>query len=139
MATYFDTDVEEHRNLLPSDVRSHSELDNVIDQVENDIILFYTERSDSVFYVRLYGYLDADPDDVKSKFETAMRITIAAVAAFRLRNYNADLGLKSESLDGYSYTRHDSALSGSIPSRLWPKAWNSLLQMFDIRTRKWVH
>ncbi|NIT56781.1 MAG: hypothetical protein GWN00_11275, partial [Aliifodinibius sp.] len=92
---------------LHSSIRTHDELDNVIDQIEWEIIEFYSQRNglgvanyedffryengadpDNEIKVRLVGYDQTTPTDSTADLKTALKRTIADVASYVLRNYS---------------------------------------------------
>lgn len=155
MATYFDTQEQADQNLLPPEFRGAADLANVAVEAEKDVIEQYTDRAhawwytarvmineggtpESVnanlsMYVFLRGYkADAAHAAVDPDLKDALKRTIAAVIAWRLRQRNADpLVASQSSADGKSTTWRDSAVF------LFPRGFDRRLRRFDLREPVW--
>lgn len=135
MATYFDTTSDADIALLPSDVRSHSELANVADQAEAQILDKFRYDTGTEFKYSLNGANASDPARWQTEFASVMKRVIATVTAASLKEYDVtSTALKSESLDGYAYTRMEGTvtLGGSNPVK-WPSGWYVPLMRFMTR------
>lgn len=140
---YFDHTDSNDTALLHSDVRTHSELENVSEQVEWEVIDHYREewpeldQGDYTTYdpdvaiqttVKLHGYAD-DPDNASANLKQALRRTIADVVSNVLRQYDNERGIQSHQLGNRSET-----YAGEIPTKDdWPDNWNHRLARYDNR------
>jgi len=141
MATYFDTTADSDR--LHADVRQHSELDDVVSRVEQEILDYFSTintglgtyydpnhpaSTGEIAEVNLAGY-DPDPAKASDAFKRAFKQTIADVASWILRNYEHEPGLES-------YDRGDRSWSWAYPTSYqdWPKGWDHRLIRFRDRT-----
>nr|BDD43939.1 hypothetical protein 3 [bacterium] len=144
MATFFDTGNLQHLNLLHSEIRDHTELDNVVDSVEYNVLDYYKQRPsipltletgrenlDTVneIQVRLIDYNQNNPENSESDLQEALRRTIADVVSWVLRNYDNSQGVQSIQQGKRSIT-----FIGPAPSwDTWPDGWNFRLRNFDDR------
>lgn len=147
MADFFDTTVAADKNLLHADVRTDAELDNVIDQVEWEIIDFYSQRTglgvanyadffryengadpDNEIKVRLVGYDQTTPTSSQADLKQALRRTIADVASWALRNYYVSQDVKS-----ITQGKRSVEYSGTLSWRDFPDGWRRRLKNFDAR------
>ena len=106
--TYFDPQDSNDLNLLHESVRSHSELGNVAQQAEDDVL---TKT----------GYSATETGDVGD----ALRATIADVTSHRLYYYDEDDTLSLEGRGSRSKARAGGALD-----KRWPKNWRWRLRKF---------
>lgn len=128
MANYFVVGTDEH--LLHASIRNHEELANVAAKAERDLISYYTYSLDNGDNrtVGLNTY-EADADDAGADFLEKMKDAIAAIINHRLRNYDQQRGILSESLGEYSVTF-------SAPTTDWngiPPIVESILADYDER------
>jgi hypothetical protein len=149
MATFFNTESAQDINLLHRDVRGSSELDNMADRVEYEVIQFYKQRDmqgiatyqDFFRYeagaspltgikVRLVGYNEADPEQSTAELKEALRRTIADILSYQLRNYETSDGIASQSQGNRSITF---ASGRAITWRDFPHGWNLHLRNYDAR------
>ncbi len=147
MADFFDTSEQADLNLLHSSIRTHDELDNVIDQIEWEIIEFYSQRNglgvanyedffryengadpDNEIKVRLVGYDQTTPTDSTADLKTALKRTIADVASYVLRNYSVTQDVTSITQGKRSVT-----YAGTLSWRDFPNGWRRRLKNFDAR------
>lgn len=146
MADFFDTSKDEDLNLLHSSVRTHDEVDNVVNQVEWNILDHYSQREgqswgnyDDFFEyeqgndptneikVRLVGYDSEDPTNSEADLQEALRRTIADVSSWVLRNYHRSQGVDEIQQGNRSYSS-----SSGVPSwREWPHGWQNKLSNFS--------
>ena len=109
---YFDPSAEADRNLLHASVRSHDELERVAAAAERDVLA-------------KTGFGDEQVGDVAE----ALRLTIADVTSHRLRYYDEDDTLSSESRGSRSQSRAEGALDAG-----WPDGWAWRLRKIDNST-----
>jgi hypothetical protein len=149
MATFFDTTDINDQELLHKDVRLSEELDVMANLAENDVIEFYRQRDmqslstyqDFFRYeagaspltgikVRLVGYNEAEPENSHPDLKEALRRTIAEVLSYRLRNYDNQTGIMSQSQGNRSVT-----FTAGTPAswRDFPHGWNLYLRNYDAR------
>lgn len=133
-------------NLLHSSIRTHSELSNVVEKVEYEIIDFYSQRpsipirvktgsenlrigpNSTGIEVQLIGYDPDDPTNSDADLKEALRRSIAKIVEWVLLGYNDTSKVKSESMGRWS------AEYITVPSyKEWPNGWNNLLKNFDDR------
>lgn len=144
-AIFFDTSKEADLDLLHSSVRTDDELNNVVDQVEWEIINYYSQRPsvplrqrsglenlESVppqIEVRLIDYNQDTPADSDAKLKDALRRTIGDVASWVLRNYSVQQGAHS-----IRQGQRSVSFGSVVPSwREWPSGWNGKLKNYDER------
>lgn len=150
MTTYFVPANATHLAYLPERFREHSDLDNIADRSEADVIsafirfphpMGWTARSynpvgteinaDTGLTVYLSEY-EVDADDADLDFALAMARTIADVIAWRIRWEATNPLLQAESSDlGKSRTYRGSAASP------FPPFWDSRLRPYDTREAGW--
>lgn len=153
MAVWFDENDTDDTNLLHSDVRSHAEIGRVADEVELDVVDYFTTTGQPTlenrvagqttpywfiengvaYTVELYGFAP-DPADAAgydandradwSDFAEAFRATIAHVLGHRLRHYDELYGIQSERHGRESWT-----YKGSRDLR-WPPNWKRRLKKY---------
>lgn len=148
MATFFDTTSDDDLDLLHESVRSHDELDNVVDKVEWEILNFYKQRegeawttySDFFQYedgadplneilVRLVGYDQDTPEDSEADLKEVLKYTIADVVTWVLRNYDNPQGVSS-----IQQGKRSIDYRGTVPDvKDWYNGWNNKLKNFDAR------
>lgn len=149
MADFFDTSVQADLDLLHESIRSHNELDNVVDKVEWEILnsafmqregqavgttddfFTYEDGNDpnNELLVRLVGYDQDTPTNSEADLQEALRRTIARVVSWILRDYSNAQGVQSISQGQRSIT-----YSGSVPTwQDWPDDWDRLLHNYDAR------
>lgn len=143
-AIFFDTSEQDDLNLLHSSVRDDSELDNVVNGVEYEILQYYKQRpsiplslqtgrenlyTTNEVQVRLIDYDNDTPANSEQDLKDALKKTIAEVTSWVIRNYNNDAKVQSESLGRWSVS-----YAGSVPTwNEWPSGWNRWLKNFDDR------
>jgi hypothetical protein len=151
MATFFDVNSNDDLALLHESVRRATELVNVINQVEWELIDSYTQRDmqglatyenffkyesgvmpGSELKVRLAGYNQATPADSEVGLKEAIKRTIADIASEILRNYDADGNVASQSQGNRAITY---AHGSSISWRTWPNGWNRRLNNYDAKIK----
>ena len=150
---YFNPNQPPDRSLLHSSVRDHGELSHVAKQAERDVIARFTERlgpttltsaqvepyryttGDQRFRVNLAGY-HADPAEADgydadrgqwTGLAAALRLAIARVTSHRLRHYDQDEDVVSESRG----ERRVEYREGKVDP-LWPNGWRSSLDLYSI-------
>lgn len=148
MAEFFDTSVQADLDLLHESIRDHSELDNVVDQVEWKIIDFYKQRqglgvaNNADFFryesgadpnneikVRLVGYDQDTPANSDSDLQEQLRRTIAKATSWALRNYENPQGVESITQGSRSVS-----YAGMVPDwEDFPAGIISMLSNFDAR------
>lgn len=149
MADFFDTSAQADLDLLHSDIRDHSELDNVVNQVEWEILnsafmqregqnrgtwqdfFEYENGNDpnNELKVRLVGYDSDTPADSESDLKEALKRTIARVVSWVLRDYSNAQGVTQ-----ISQGQRSISYAGSVPSwQDWPDDWDRLLHNYDAR------
>lgn len=140
--------------LLHASVREHDDVSVVAAQAEDDVVREFTERGDFgggelhtetrgayTFTVMLLGY---DPDETEAQgydtdpnswsgFAKAMRETIADVTSHRLRYYDVDSTVTSETMGRRSETRQRGTLDV-----MWPRNWSWRLNPYDVRPKTFV-
>lgn len=148
MAQFFDTSVQDDLNLLHESVRSHDELDNVVDQVEWKILDHYKQRKglgvanhadffryesgadpDNEIKVRLVGYDQDTPADSEDDLKEQLKYTIAKAVSWVLRNYDNPQGVES-----ITQGKRSVSYSGVVPD--WsdfPSGIQSMLKNYDAR------
>lgn len=152
MATYFDSGESVDLALLHPDVQTHSDLDRVIDEVEQDIVAQLTKEGGSAlaapsgstqgvceytengrtFTVWLYGYKQTLADAAGysatraawTGLAKAMRDTIALVVSHRLKNYDAQDGVSQETHGRESWSYRAGRDSA------WPSGWDRSLRKY---------
>lgn len=153
MATFFDVNSEADLDLLHRDVRGNTELPNIVDLVEWEIIDFYRQRDmqgiatyenffryesgvmpGTELRVRLSGFNEADPIESDAGLREALRRTIADIASFVTRNYEALTGVSSQS-QGNRAISYESG--GSISWRNFPTGWNRKLSNYDAKIQSY--
>lgn len=152
MADFFDTSAQADLNLLHESIRTHSELDNVVDKVEWEIINAFTERDmqglgtyqaffeyengnnpNSDLEVRLVGYDATTPADSDANLKQAMRRTIADMASWALRNYT-----NSNNIESIRQGQRSVTYAGYVPVyNDWPPGWDRRLSNFDARFKQY--
>lgn len=152
MAIFFDPENADDLKLLHADVRGADELDNVVDEVEWQIIDFYSQRdmqglsTYSDFFkwefgaaintdirVRLLGYNEDDPADSDDGLKEGLRRSIATIVSYVLRNYDADVSVSSQRQGNRAVT-----YSGVVPTwKDWPGGWNLPLKNYDARIQQY--
>lgn len=157
-AAYFDATDAYDKLLLHSSVRTDSEADRVAEQVETEIIDFYTEQgilrfaqqdsndgtywykeNDQWFTILLWGYkpaaADANGYDATRSdwtgFCKAFRRTVAEVTSHRLRHYHAERGVTSETAGRESWTY------STARDTDWPPNWRKYLRRYDKKPPVW--
>jgi hypothetical protein len=135
---YFDTDNQDHMDLLPTSMHEDRDIIEIAARAERDIIAFYTRRgslvdftsmehgapeawdSDLGLYVYLLGYkTDAAHADVNSNFAIAMRDTIRDVIVWRIDRSKKDV-MEAKTVNHRLDIRSN-----------WPPDWNWRLQPYD--------
>ena len=152
MAIYFDSDEAVDKALLHSSVRTHSDLDRIINEVEDDIIEVFrvegtsraptsSDGNQGVYQVLengvyhttfLWGYkpvlVDAAGYDATranwTGFAKVMRQAIADVVSHRVRHYDADDGVTAESHGRESWDYQKGR------NLRWPAQWDRLLDRY---------
>lgn len=151
MATYFDYSDSDDTALLHSYVRTHTELEQVANEVEYEIIEMYTFPTPTQPYIEnfgdtyfsdekpyyhttsdhivwLNGYRpDADDTLTNPLLKEAMRRTIAKVVSHRLLHYDYWARIKREKR-GRREVEYETQ-----NDKMWPDAWDALLVAFDLR------
>lgn len=152
---YFDATGGFDIALLHDDVQTHSEAQAVADEVERDIVDYFTETGEpaltvrnqtlgvtlfwyienSILYtVHLWGYnsdeteaagYDADRGSWTG-FAKAFRECIAHVTSHRLRHYDEALGIESESIGRRSWDYSSRDLR-------WPRNWKRRLKKYSTK------
>lgn len=149
MATFFDVNKEQDLNLLHESVRGNVELPTTVDNIEWEIIDFYSQRDmqgiatyDNFFKyelgvmpgseikVRLAGYNSESPADSDAGLKEAMRRTISDILSMVLRNYDNDSGIASQSQGNRAVTFATGSATGW---RSWPRGWNRKLSNYDAK------
>lgn len=147
-ATFFDTNAQNDLDLLHSSVRSHNELDNVVEQVEWKILDHYKQRKglgvannadffryesgsdpDNEIKVRLVGYDQDTPADSEDDLKEQLRRAIGKAASWVLRNYDNPQGAQS-------ITQGKRSVSYGVTVPDWeqfPSGITGLLKNFDAR------
>ena len=144
MAFFFDTSNQSDIDLLHSSVRDNDELANIVDQVEWEMIDFFTQRPEMPIYfrsglenlsslnrirVRLIGYNEDDPENSSEGLKEAFRRAIAYVVSEVVRNYNNTLNATSIRQGQRSVT-----YNGTVPSvKDWPSGWKRFFKNYDDR------
>jgi len=144
MATFFDPSKVDDLDLLHSSVRDDSELTNVVNKVEYEMIDYFRQRPNIPLYfrsgfenlssknrikVRLIGYSEDDPAQSNDDLKEALRRSIAYVVSYILRNYDNLVGAQSIKQGQRSVSYH-----GAIPDvDKWPDGWKRYLRNFDDR------
>lgn len=148
MADFFDISETSDTNLLHSEVRTHSELQNVVEKVEWEIIDRFSEREGgslgnySEFFayengsnpnaeikVRLIGYDEDTPANSETGLKEALRRTIADVVSWVLRSYD-----NSEGVNSISQGNRSATFNFTSPSwRDWPEGWKNKLSNYDVK------
>jgi len=145
MADFFDTSAQSDLDLLHSSIRNHSELDNVVDRVEHNVIDHYKQRK-QVYHtvtgkenlygtsreieVMLLGYDEQTPVDSDADLKEALKYTIADIVSYVLRTYDRQSGVESIQQGKRSITYRRAASD----SRSWQDGWSLPLRNFDERT-----
>lgn len=119
MATFFNPSID--AGYLHSSVREHPEAALVTERVEADVIRWATRGSSSTRTVILDGYDETTPADSESDLKMALKETIGEVVSWRLRHYDDDRNVVSESRGA----RSKSWAQGVDPD--WPDGWNRRL------------
>lgn len=148
MATFFDTSAQADLNLLHSSIRSHSELDNVVDLVEWKLLDHYKQRKglgvannadffryesgadpDNEIQVRLVGYDQDTPSNSKADLQEQLKYTIAKAVSWVLRNYDVTQGATS-----IQQGKRSVDYGVSVPDwNQMPSGIQGLLKNFDAR------
>lgn len=144
MAVFLEVKKPEDRNLLHATVRDSDEIEIVVDNVEDEIIDFYSQRpsiplrfrtgrenlyTTSDISVRLIGYNKDDPANSDTQLVSALKKTIAKVSSYILMNYDNSNNIGSIQQGDRSIT-----YAGKAPT--WdefPPGWQRLLKNFDDR------
>lgn len=150
MATFFDIPAD--NNLLHASVRDSSELTNVVNQVEWEILNAFSQRdmervgTYEAFFeyesgrdpqdeikVRLVGYDAEVPADSDAGLKEVLKRTIADIASWVLRNYdsNSDVQMIKQGQRAITY-------SGIAPTwDQFPRGWDNRLQNYDARIKNY--
>jgi len=145
MATFFDTSKQDDLDLLHSSVRSHNEIDNVVDKVEYEILDYYKQRpsvplrlqtgrenlyTTNEIQVRLIDYDNDNPSNSEADLQEALRRTIAEIASWVLRNYDNN----QADVQSIKQGKRSITYMGAAPSwKDWPDGWQHYLRNFDDR------
>lgn len=143
-AIFFDPADADDLLLLHKAVRTNTELTNVINNVEYEILDYYKQRpsiplslrtgrenlySTNEITVRLLHYNNTTPASSEQDVKDALKKTIAEVASWVLRNYDNEGKVSSVSLGRFS-----ASYTGAMPTwREFPSGWNRWLGNFDDR------
>lgn len=131
MGTFFDKDADS--SLVHSSVRTHSEIENVANAVEDDILREYTVGTvASSRTVYLDGYNDTTPASSDAALKDALKRTIADVLSWRLQHYDDDPTASMIVRGSRTVARATSALDPN-----YPDAWDHRLIPFDLRDPLW--
>lgn len=139
MATpYFDVTVPAHLLLLPEAIRAASELPEVAEQAEADVLGAHSGTycyedavelsDDSGVYVYLRGYAE-DAADAPARLVAALRAEIADVIRWRLARSRRDPNVDSESAGERSTTYREDA------EHAFPPDFGRRLRPFLVRPR----
>lgn len=152
MADFFDVSKVADLNLLHSTVRDNSELGNVVDKAEWEIINAFTQRDmqglgtyqaffeyesgqnpNTDLEVRLVGYNSETPASSDAGLKEAMRRTIADIASWSIRNYDNNNNVQSIKQGQRSVT-----YSGIVPVfNDFPQGWDRRLSNYDARFKQY--
>jgi len=151
---YFDFEDSAHLALLPAEVRSLSDLENLVARAEAEILSFFTLTAQEVaftvrdsgrtrtelldgsgdgigIYIYLKGY-DLDPDDAEANFATAFRREISGAITWLIEWDRNDRSIASEG-DGIGKSRtYRTDATDPLPPD-FPR----FLQPFDSREPAW--
>jgi hypothetical protein len=144
-AIFFDTSSQDDLDLLHSSVRSDSELDNVVNEVEYQILDYYKQRpsvplrlqtgrenlyTTNEISVRLIDYDDDNPSNSPQELKDALKRTIAEVTSWVIRNYDNPQG----NVKSIGQGERSIEFMGAAPSwQKWPDGWRRWLKNFDDR------
>lgn len=149
---FFDTSSQDDLDLLHSSIRDDSELSNVVSKVEWEILNAFKQRDmeglgtyeaffeyesgrdpNDEIKVRLVGYDSSAPANSDAGLKEVLKITIAEITSWVLRNYNNSDGIKSIQQGKRSVT-----YIGHAPSwKNFPSGWDSELQNYDARIKSY--
>jgi len=141
---FFDTSEQDDLDLLHSSVRTDSELDNVVANVEYEILDYYKQRpsipillqtgrenlyTTNEIQVRLLDYDNDTPSDSEQELKDALKKTIAEITSWVIRNYN-----NSQNVDSIKQGKRSISYYGLSPSwKDFPSGWQRWLKNFDDR------
>lgn len=146
---FFDPSSQDDLQLLHEDIRQHSELVNVVSQVEWEIInSAFTQREgqnrgvwqdffeyengnnpNNELLVRLVGYDQDTPSNSEADLKEALRRTIARVVSWVLRDYS-----NPQNVSSISQGQRSVDYAGRVPDwQDWPDDWDRLLHNYDAR------
>lgn len=144
-AIFFDTGTQDDLDLLHESVRNHSELDNVVNEVEYRILDYYKQRpsvplrlqtgrenlySTNDIQVRLIHYDNDTPANSQQDLKDALKRTIADIASWVLRNYDSPTG----GVKSIGQGKRSIEYMGAVPDwKHWPDGWQRWLHNFDDR------
>lgn len=152
MADFFDHSSADDKKLLHSSVRSHSELENIVDQVEKQIITYFKERpsvetrittgkenlakTPNAIEVQLIGYDEDDPPGSDADLKEALKNAIGFVVTAVLRDYDKQQG----GVESIQQGNRSITYAKASDWRTWPDGWKtrSGLHLFDDREGVWV-
>lgn len=148
MYQFFDVDNADDLKLLHQSVRTNSELETIIEQVQWQIIEAFSQRDmqglttyeaffkyefgvnpRDVIKVRLLGYNESEPEESQAGLKEAFRRTIAKVVSWVLRSYT-----NPQEVSRIKQGQREVEYSGAVPTwQDFPKGWDRLFKNYDAR------
>ena len=148
MYQFFNVDSADDLKLLHKSIRTNTELENIVEQIQWQIIEAFSQRDmqglttyeaffkyefgdnpRDVIKVRLLGYNEDDPEESEAGLKEAFRRTIAKIASWVLRNYS-----NPQDVRRIKQGQREVEYSGTVPTwENFPKGWDRLFKNYDAR------